>query len=194
MRIPLNCTLDYIQQFLNLEEATSLFQEFESDYKLPDCPIVYNINGEEFKSDFGKITVMDQELYDQNKFPKAIYGNTMIWPTSLRQIKERIEDLTQRKFQFCVCIYYPDGNTGVDFHTDPPAFGDTTVIPSLSLGEERNFLLKEIETGVIHEMQLAVGSLLIMGEHCQERYEHCLPVDPAYKNPRINMTFRQYGF
>jgi len=194
MRIPLNCTLDYLEHFLSRKEAARLFLEFESDYKLSDSPIVYNINGEEFRSDFGKVTVMDQELYDQGKFPKAIYGNTMVWPDSLRQIKERIEDLTQRKFQFCVCIYYPDGKAGVDFHTDPPAFGDTTIIPSLSLGEERNFMLKEIATGVIHEMQLASGSLLIMGEHCQERYEHCLPVDPAYKNPRINMTFRQYGF
>ncbi|MBX2873469.1 MAG: alpha-ketoglutarate-dependent dioxygenase AlkB [Saprospiraceae bacterium] len=192
MRIPLNCTLDYYQQFLSTAEATALFQEFESDYTIGNCPIVSEINGEAFRSEFGKITVMDQALYDNEAFPEAIYGTTMPWPRSLQEIKERIEVLTKRKFQFCVCIYYPDGNSGVDFHSDPPAFGDTTVIPSLSLGEERNFLLKEVATETIHEMALASGSLLIMGEHCQERYEHALPIDPSYKKPRINMTFRQF--
>lgn len=192
MRIPLNCTLDYYQHFLTPVEAEALFQEFESDYSIGNCPIVSEVNGKEFRTEFGKITVMDQALYDKNAFPSSIYGMTMPWPSSLKDIKGRIEVLTARKFQFCVCIYYPDGNSGVDFHSDPPAFGDTAVIPSLSLGEERNFLLKEKASEAIHEMVLASGSLLIMGEHCQERYEHCLPVDPIYKKPRINMTFRQY--
>ncbi len=192
MRIPLNCTLDYYQDFLSPKEAEALFHEFESDYTIGNCPIVSEVNGKEFRTEFGKITVMDQALYDNNAFPNYIYGTTMPWPSSLQKIKERIEALTDRKFQFCVCIYYPDGHVGVDFHSDPPAFGDTTVIPSLSLGEERNFLLREIATKAIHEMILASGSLLIMGEHCQERYEHCLPVDSSYTKPRINMTFRQY--
>ena len=194
MRLPLNCTLDYWQDFLSPEEADELFQEFVSAHQIADSFIHHSINGKDYQSDFGKITVVDQKLYDNNAFPEAIYGKTMTWPTSLWQVKERIEKMTQRAFQFCVCIYYPNGNSGVAFHSDPPAYGDTTVIPSLSLGEERNFQLREIKTGAIHEMILNRGSLLVMGEHCQERYEHCLPIDPSYKQPRINMTFRQYGF
>ncbi|NRB46902.1 MAG: alpha-ketoglutarate-dependent dioxygenase AlkB [Saprospiraceae bacterium] len=194
MRLPLNCTLDYWQDFLSPKEADDLFQEFVSAHQIADSFINHTINGENFRSDFGKITVVDQTLYEKDAFPKAIYGKTMIWPASLQLIKERIEKKTQRAFQFCVCIYYPDGNAGVAFHSDPPAYGDTTVIPSLSLGEERHFQLREIKTGVIHEMILNKGSLLVMGEHCQERYEHCLPVDPSYKKARINLTFRQFGF
>lgn len=194
MRLPLNCTLDYWQDFLSPKEADELFQEFVSVHQIADSFINFTINGKDFRSDFGKITVMDQTLYDNDAFPKAIYGKTMVWPASLQHVKERIEVLTKKVFQFCVCIYYPDGNSGVAFHADPPAYGDTTIIPSLSLGEERNFQLREITTGAIHEMLLNRGSLLVMGEHCQERYEHCLPVDPSYKKARINMTFRQYGF
>ena len=193
MRLPLNCTVNYIHDFLSQEDADHLFQEFTRNYRIADCSIVQEINGEQFRSNFGKITVVDQMLYEKNAFPKEIYGTTMTWPDSLQQVKDKVENMTGRTFQFCVCIYYPDGSSGVDFHSDPPAYGDTSVIPSLSLGEKREFLLKEKETGSIYSMTLASGSLLIMGEHCQEKYQHCLPVNPIYKKPRINMTFRQYA-
>ena len=194
MRLPLNCTLDYWKNFLSLKEADDLFHEFVSAYQIADSFINFTVNGKKFRSDFGKITVVDQLLYENDAFPEALYGKTMTWPASLQLIKTRIEKMTQRAFQFCVCIYYPDGNSGVAFHSDPPAYGETTVIPSLSLGEERNFQLREIKTGAIHEMILNKGSLLVMGQHCHERYEHCLPEDPSYKKARINMTFRQFGF
>lgn len=193
MRLPLNCTIDYIPGFLSQAEAECLFQEFAQNYRIGDCRIRYDMHGELFESDFGKITVMDKDLFAQGAFPSAIYGTTMVWPRSLLEIKAGVEARVGRSFQFCVCIYYPDGRSGVDFHSDPPAFGDTTVIPSLSLGEEREFLLKEIENGAVYSMELASGSLLVMGEHCQDRYQHCLPINERYKRPRINMTFRQYA-
>ena len=109
-------------------------------------------------------------------------------------LKKSIEKHTGIKFETCVCIFYPNGNSGVDFHSDYIAFGDTTIIPSLSIGEERIFLLREKETGKVNELKLENGSLLVMGEYCQERYEHALPLNSDYKKPRINLTFRKYGF
>lgn len=73
------------------------------------------------------------------------------------------------------------------------AYGDTSTIPSLSLGEERKFCLREKQTLKVAEVLLKNGSLLIMGKDCQEKYEHALPIDSNYKKGRINITFRKYG-
>ena len=80
------------------------------------------------------------------------------------------------------------------YHSDLLAFGDTSFIPSISLGEERKFALGEKATLEIFETVLENGSLLVMEENCQARYEHSLLIDPIYKNGRINLTFRLYGF
>ncbi len=137
---------------------------------------------------------IDQVLYEVNVFPEEQWGKTAVWPDNLFKIKQRVEALTKKPFQVCVCIYYPNGNNRVSYHSDYSAFGDTTTIPSISIGEERAFLLREKSSQIEHEIFLEEGSLLIMGEHCQERYEHSLPIRPKYKNGRINLTFRQYGF
>lgn len=67
----------------------------------------------------------------------------------------------------------------IDFHSDFVAFGDTSIIPSISLGEEREFIFREIESGNKFVTPLAHVSL---------------PINPDYKNERINLTFRKYGF
>ncbi|MFX0557696.1 alpha-ketoglutarate-dependent dioxygenase AlkB [Maribacter sp. CXY002] len=97
-------------------------------------------------------------------------------------------------FQTCVCIFYPDGNSGIDYHSDKTAFGDTAIIPSISLGEERQFCLREKKNMSTTKLILKHGSLLVMKDGCQERFEHSLPTDVKYLKPRINLTFRKYGF
>ena len=32
-----------------------------------------------------------------------------------------------------------------------------------------------------------------MGKNCQEKYEHSIPCNKKYKNPRINLTFRLFS-
>lgn len=151
-------------------------------------------DGGEFTAGFGKINFMDQDLYHQNKLPSEQFGQKETWFPALEEVRNALIPIANRNFQVGVCIYYPDGNSGVGYHSDLVAFGDTSVIASVSLGEEREFHLREKATQKIYSMILAEGSLLIMGEGCQENYEHALPTDPIYKNGRINITFRQYGY
>lgn len=194
MKLPLNCTVEYHRKFLSNEESQQLYDQLISDYELKTLKLEVISAGKKNLFDYGKIMFVNRELYETNKFPEEIWGKIMVWPTSLIRIKQRLEELVNKVFSVCVCIYYPDGNTGVDYHSDYAAFGDTSVIPSISIGEEREFLLREKENLEVFEITLEDGSLLIMGEHCQQRYEHCLPVNPKFKRGRINLTFRQYGF
>jgi len=193
MKLPLNTNVEYFSDFLTLSDSNELIVELnhiikKTNYRpQTEDGKVYNVN-------FGKIMFLGQNLLDENKFPEQHWGPTRGWTKELKRLKEKIENFTNQKFEICVLIYYPDGNSGVDFHSDYIAFGDTSIIPSISLGEEREFKFREKESGVEVSQTLENGSLIIMGEHCQDRYEHSLPINPKYKEPRINLTFRKYGF
>lgn len=188
IQLPLNCSAIYIEDFLSKETARKLYKQLMTEYTIAEQTL--NISHSNIK----KIMFVDEELHAQNTFPEEVWGKTAIWSDQLRTIKEKVEAFTGLVFGVCVCIYYPDGNSGVTYHSDFPAFGDTTTIPSLSIGAERIFYLREKESLQVHEILLQEGSMLIMGEYCQERYEHSLPINPAYTKGRINLTFRQYGY
>ncbi|WP_273444604.1 alpha-ketoglutarate-dependent dioxygenase AlkB [Neolewinella agarilytica] len=190
MKLPLNCEVEYLQHFLPVEEAAKLFSLLLEQFTPPTFEVLL-ASGECFKTETGKITFMDEALYAANRFPANVWGQTAVWPEPLRKVKEQVEALTGHSFQVGVGILYPDGNTGIDYHSDLVAFGDTSFIPSLSLGEERRFSLREKATRKESSLPLYQGSLIIMGAHCQERYEHSLPIDPGCSGARVNVTFRK---
>lgn len=193
MRLPLNGEVAYFKDFLQPSLANQLFDELiDLVKKLNYRP--QTENGDTYNVNFGKVMFVDQNLLDENRFAEAHWGPTQPWTDTLKIIKDRIESHENQKFQVCVLIYYPDGNSGVGFHSDYQAFGDTSIIPSISLGEEREFIFREKESGNKLVTTLENGSLITMGKYCQERYEHSLPINPEYKNQRINLTFRKYGF
>lgn len=194
IKLPLNCEVNYLKGFLSNSESALLYQELIALFKIDTLFTKINVSGETIISKTGKIMFLDKELFETNKFPEEIWGKTSIWSKTIIDIKNRVEIIANKKFQVCVCIYYPDGNTGVGFHSDYTAFGDTSLIPSLSIGEEREFQLREIATSKIHKLNLKEGSLLIMGKDCQQNYEHSLPINSKYKKGRINLTFRPYGY
>ncbi|WP_428743409.1 alpha-ketoglutarate-dependent dioxygenase AlkB [Tenacibaculum sp.] len=190
----LNDVISYSPNFLTKEDATSLFQQLMRYSRLTDMLEIKSPTGNKIQYNFGKMMFLDRDLIDKNAFSKAAWGNTMEWSKEILPIKKQIENYTKHKFQTCVCIFYPDGNSGVAYHSDEMAFGDTDIIPSISLGEERMFSLREKQTGEENKMLLQHGSLLVMKEGCQKNYEHSLPENPKYLNARINLTFRKYGF
>ena len=106
----------------------------------------------------------------------------------------RVGAVTGCDHPVCVAIYYPDGRAGVDYHSDPPAFGDTRAIASISLGCERRFGIRDLEgQAEDYVMRLAHGSLLTMGPGFQDRYAHAILLEETCTEPRINLTFRCFG-
>jgi len=188
----LDCHAEYHPNFLSKEEARTLYESLLSTYpvtRLHEIPM----GAETHTTDYGKLNFLTPALFKDNALPEAQWGPSAIFPRLLEDTRQRIKVLLAVNFEVGVAIYYPDGTVGVDYHTDYAAFGDTSIIASLSVGEERLFCLRNKKTGEIFQQQLAAGSLFVMGEGCQENYEHSLPVDPIYKNPRLNITFRKFG-
>ncbi|MEQ8909993.1 MAG: alpha-ketoglutarate-dependent dioxygenase AlkB [Vicingaceae bacterium] len=189
MKLPLACEIDYYPNFLSSAEANTLFDDLSEIVEVV-CFKPQTSDGKEFEVSYTKITFLDQDLLDENKFPEIIWGPTQLRTHKLNRLKNKIESLSRQEFAVCVLIYYPNGNTGVDFHSDLIAYGDTSIIPSISLGEEREFAFRAKHNGNEWSKELKNGSLIV----CQERYEQSLITNKKYKNPRINLTFRKYGF
>lgn len=112
-------------------------------------------------------------------------------------IKKRIEAFyfarTRVSLDFSVCVanLYRDGHDSISWHSDFEEYGKKTPIASVSLGAERQFLLRSVQDREDRVWKtLRHGSLLIMENLCQHRYVHCVPRDPNVPSPRLNLTFR----
>lgn len=90
--------------------------------------------------------------------------------------------------------YYRDGTDTVGWHSDnEPGLGPTPFIASLSVGAEREFLLRRIsEPSHKVSVTLENGSLLVMSGETQSHWEHSLPRRKRVLGSRINLTFRQF--
>lgn len=194
MKLPLNCSVDYISTFLEPEEALELYRVLIDTYHLNKSRLIIQAGGKKIATDSFKILFSTERLIQLNSHPESIHGKIFVWSGLMTKLRLRIEKLTKKKFEIAMCLYYPNGNYFAPYHNDQQTSGNTTILPSISLGEVREFYFKENVSEEIYSLDLANGSLLIMGEYCQTRYTHSLPKNPKCKNGRINITFRESDF
>ena len=194
MRLPLNCSVDYHPDFLGQEEAAELYRVLIEEYDLDKARLVIEAGGKIMRTDSFKILFSTAELIEQNTHPEHIHGKCHVWSGVMATLREKVEHLLDKQFEIAMCLFYPDGSYFAAYHFDQQTFGHQTILPSISLGEVRKFSFRENSSGDIYSLELGNGSLLVMREYCQSRYEHSLPKDPRYKNGRINITFREPAF
>lgn len=194
MRLPLNCTVDYIEDFLKPEESASIYELLIEKYKLDRARMTMEAGGQLIETDSFKILFSMPELIAQNTHPEQIHGKVYPFEGIMQDLKEKIEKAANQSFDLAMCLYYPDGNFFAPYHSDQQTSGAKTILPSLSVGAVREFVFRDLEAQSTFSLDLANGSLLIMGENCQSNYEHSLIKDPKYTEPRINITFREAGF
>jgi alkylated DNA repair dioxygenase AlkB len=192
-QIPIQCEAYYLADFLSGAEAEALFSEILSGFDVTDRRIRM-FDGTELIGEIGGYIFADSELTSFEALPE-VWGQRSPWTDSLFLVRDRITEQTGVRFQVARCSYYKDGSAGSDFHSDLPAYGPTSAIASLSLGAEREFVFRSTsDTNVRFSIHLAPGSLLFIGKGCQELYEHALLRDERCSKPRLNLTFRKYGW
>ncbi len=138
--------------------------------------------------------------YQQSEF--LLYGKTVLtprlqfimsdpnWTPDILMLKNKLGALTNFKFNYVLINYYRDGNDYIAYHSDSEAIGEgKNVICSLSLGADRQFVMKNAKTKKSFTLQN--GSLLIMkGDDTQKYWKHSITKSKKIKEPRINLTFR----
>jgi alkylated DNA repair dioxygenase AlkB len=107
-------------------------------------------------------------------------------------LRDRIEILTQHRFNSVLANLYRDGNDSMGWHVDKEKeLGRNPFIASLSLGAQRVFKLRHTKIGKGLDLTLSHGSLLLVGGRLQHAWRHCLPKMKHIETPRINLTFRR---
>lgn len=113
------------------------------------------------------------------------------WPDYLVPVRRRVEAAAGTTFNSLLLNYYRDGRDSIGYHADDEAeLGVDPVIPSLSLGATRRFLLRHNRTKERLEFDLSHGSLLVMAGTVQHHYRHAVPKTTRPVGERINLTFR----
>lgn len=114
------------------------------------------------------------------------------WTPPLAELKEALEKSTGQVFNSVLLNLYRNGEDSMGWHSDDEAsLGKNPLIASVSLGAERNFMLrhrqdkKKKQSLVLHH-----GSLLLMGGALQHHWQHQLPKTRSLAEARINLTFR----
>jgi len=116
----------------------------------------------------------------------------LAWTPALLAIKTKIEKSFDMSFNSVLLNYYRNGRDSVAWHSDDETeLGPDPLIASLSFGAERRFEMKHRDgkTPKIN-IELADGSLLLMGSGMQRHWSHQLPKQPWVTAPRLNLTFR----
>ena len=194
MLLPLNCTVDYIEGFLSPKESLALYTLLIEQYKLDKARTRIEAGGRIIETDVFKILFSMPDLIARNTHPEHIHGKSYPFEGLMQDLKDKVEKISNQSFDLAMCLYYPDGSFYAPYHSDQQTSGVKTILPSLSLGEVREFSFRDKETESTFSLDLANGSLLIMGENCQKNYEHSLIKNEKYQRPRINITFREAAF
>lgn len=86
---------------------------------------------------------------------------------------------------------YREGQDSTAWHRDRFSCHRTeSIVPVLTLGATRRFLLKPRTGGTSVAFKPSSGDLIVMGGRCQEDWLHSVPKDPGITQARISLNFQ----
>jgi alkylated DNA repair dioxygenase AlkB len=115
------------------------------------------------------------------------------WAPGLLDVRRRAEQVTATTFNGVLLNLYRDGNDSMGPHADAELeLGLNPLVASVSLGAVRPFVLRHKASKEKRALDLAHGSLLLMGGTLQHHWVHELPKTKQPIGERINLTFRRF--
>jgi alkylated DNA repair dioxygenase AlkB len=144
---------------------------------------------------FGKEIMQPRLIGWGGELPYQYSGQTlppMPGPAALQPVWDRVSEEVGHAFNHVLLNRYRDGQDAMGFHADDePELGYEPLIAALSLGVRRKFVLKaKGKNKKQRTVELAHGSLFLMGGNCQHRWYHGVPRQGSVDKERINVTFR----
>jgi alkylated DNA repair dioxygenase AlkB len=143
-----------------------------------------------FGRSFPRLTALYADAGVTYKYSGVTYPS-LIWTDELNAVRRRVEQAAGAPFNSVLLNRYRHGNDSIGFHADDePELGTNPIVPSISLGAIRRFVLRHNKTRERIEYDLGHGSLLLMGGTLQHFWKHSLPKVNTPVGERINLTFR----
>ena len=108
----------------------------------------------------------------------------------LRYIADALSEHYDRRFARLWMNWYRDHHDATGWHADRPAnTRPAAVIPVLSLGAARRFLIRPSSGGRSTSIVARGGDLVVMGGRAQRDYQHSVPKQKAPTGPRLSLNF-----
>jgi len=122
----------------------------------------------------------------------GVSRRAQLWEPLIKALKQEVEQRTGQVYNSCLLNLYPDGDTGMAWHSDDEKdLLRNGSIASLSFGASRKFTLKHLLNKGKVELMLHSGELLEMCGETQSHWQHSVPKTKKVDSPRVNLTFRQ---
>jgi alkylated DNA repair dioxygenase AlkB len=84
---------------------------------------------------------------------------------------------------------YRDQHDSTSWHADRPCLRDECIVPVLSLGNTRRFLIRPKAGGRSIAFTVKNGDLIVMGGRCQRDWVHCVPKEKIQSETRVSINF-----
>ena len=175
---------EYISHFLNREAADELYDA-----------LVKKIEWEEREIKmFGKVYMQPRLIkwYGDKAYSYSKQDfQAQKMPQIVEDLKEKVQEYSGAKCNSVLINYYRNEQDSMGKHSDDEKeLGLNPTIISVSVGEEREFVIIDKSTKKRIKVNLEHGSLLIMNKDSQHKYWHELPKSRTKKSGRVNLTFR----
>ncbi len=177
----------YYPNFYSSEEASTLFEELKkkTKWQQDDITVYGKTHPQPRLTSFHSLEQMSYSY-------SGITMDTIPFSPILVQIKNKIEENIEEKFNAVLLNLYRDGMDSMGWHSDDEKeLGKNPAIASITLGEERMFHLKHKNNKELKsKLLLQNGSLLLMKGKTQHFWQHQIPKSKKVNGSRINLTFR----
>jgi len=111
-------------------------------------------------------------------------------PAMIVELAAKLAERLQVPYDRVWMNWYRDHTDGTGWHADRPANkAPTAVVPVLSLGAPRRFLVRPAGGGSSTVFTPAGGDLVIMHGRCQRDWQHCVPKQKTPAGPRMSLNF-----
>ncbi len=113
------------------------------------------------------------------------------WLPIVSQLKQKVENTCGMEYNSVLLNWYRDGQDKMGWHADnEEELGPSPSIAMVSVGVQRSFQFRSLETQITENLEVEHGSLLMMKSGMQESYQHQVPARAKIKEGRISLTFR----
>lgn len=144
---------------------------------------------------FGKEILQPRLIGWGGDLPYRYSGQTLppraVLPV-LEPVWARVVEALGVPFNHLLLNRYRDGQDAMGYHADDePELGYEPTIAAISLGVRRRFVMKaKGKRKTKRTVELAHGSLFVMGGTHQHKWYHGVPRQGSIQSERINLTFR----
>lgn len=118
------------------------------------------------------------------------YRDLAAAPEFLNSIGEALSDYCGVRYDGLWMNWYRDNADGTSWHADRPAnLPATAIVPVVSLGETRRFLIRPAAGGRSTAFTPAGGDVIIMRGRCQRDWRHSVPKQRTPAQARMSLNF-----